>query len=402
MEKYCNYCGRVLGDVDFIYCPYCKNELSEREGRQPIPRQLRHQVFLNDGYRCRECGASKEDGATLEIDHIIPVAKGGTNDISNLQTLCKECNRAKYTDEWVGGVSTEETLINDIDYLEKKFEEIQNKLSTAASDEDKFEYQYQLMKLSEKLSNKISTVSNIAFENDEEVIKAKDIYKKQKEMMFKMLYVSLDKFSFRVLAGKLTTYGETDEEILKYLVNNYTVRDLYCTLVREKLVIRNNYYSNNAHKYGVELFNPDNLLSFNNFSPAQEIAFKILKQSYKNRFSEEILFTREAMELVKEIEDKLEKSSFNEIKNMIAYNNIYWDEKSLKHCLTSGGYNYCQKCTKLVEPGKELCEKCKNPKKFTIDGDISKFKINYIDCPTCGMSINGRSIICPYCGTRLE
>ena len=32
----------------------------------------------------------------LEKDYIVPVAKGGTNDISNLQTLCKECNRGKY------------------------------------------------------------------------------------------------------------------------------------------------------------------------------------------------------------------------------------------------------------------------------------------------------------------
>lgn len=71
--------------------------------REPIPNRVRHQVFQRDNYRCRECGARLEDGATLEIDHIVPVAKGGTNDISNLQTLCKACNRGKYTDIWIGG-----------------------------------------------------------------------------------------------------------------------------------------------------------------------------------------------------------------------------------------------------------------------------------------------------------
>lgn len=77
--------------------------MTSNNKRKPIPNRIRHQVFQRDGYRCRECGASVKDGATLEIDHIKPVAKGGTNDINNLQTLCKKCNRGKYTDEWIGG-----------------------------------------------------------------------------------------------------------------------------------------------------------------------------------------------------------------------------------------------------------------------------------------------------------
>lgn len=102
MEKYCKSCGRVFKDSDFKICPYCGNQLSTRVGRQPIPRKLRHEVFQRDGYRCRECGATNKE-SRLHVDHIKPVAKGGTNDLSNLQTLCEECNRAKYTDEWVGG-----------------------------------------------------------------------------------------------------------------------------------------------------------------------------------------------------------------------------------------------------------------------------------------------------------
>ena len=102
METYCTSCGRVFKDVEFKFCPYCQNQLSVRVGRQNIPRQLRHQVFQRDGYRCRECGATNKE-TTLHVDHIKPVAKGGTNDLSNLQTLCEACNRAKYTDEWIGG-----------------------------------------------------------------------------------------------------------------------------------------------------------------------------------------------------------------------------------------------------------------------------------------------------------
>lgn len=69
--------------------------------REHIPPRLRHEVFKRDNYRCRECGATNKE-TTLEIDHIVPVAKGGNNDLSNLQTLCKTCNRAKHTRTWVG------------------------------------------------------------------------------------------------------------------------------------------------------------------------------------------------------------------------------------------------------------------------------------------------------------
>lgn len=31
----------------------------------------------------------------LEVDHVVPISKGGTNDLDNLQTLCEPCNQAK-------------------------------------------------------------------------------------------------------------------------------------------------------------------------------------------------------------------------------------------------------------------------------------------------------------------
>jgi HNH endonuclease len=55
----------------------------------------RFAIIRRDGYRCRMCGAQSEDGAQLEVDHKIPRARGGTNDPSNLWTLCFTCNRGK-------------------------------------------------------------------------------------------------------------------------------------------------------------------------------------------------------------------------------------------------------------------------------------------------------------------
>ena len=41
------------------------------------------------------CGVSVEHGASLTLDHIKPLAKGGTNQSSNLLTCCNRCNNAR-------------------------------------------------------------------------------------------------------------------------------------------------------------------------------------------------------------------------------------------------------------------------------------------------------------------
>jgi len=62
--------------------------------RIPIPKEVRKYVFQRDKYQCQSCG--KTTGETdLTIDHIIPLSRGGQNDISNLQTLCLKCNQKK-------------------------------------------------------------------------------------------------------------------------------------------------------------------------------------------------------------------------------------------------------------------------------------------------------------------
>lgn len=62
--------------------------------RKPISKKKRFEVFKRDSFRCQYCGRSAPD-VILEVDHIIPVAEGGKDDILNLITSCRDCNRGK-------------------------------------------------------------------------------------------------------------------------------------------------------------------------------------------------------------------------------------------------------------------------------------------------------------------
>lgn len=62
--------------------------------RKSITKKLRFEVFKRDNFTCQYCGKNPP-GVVLEVDHIQPVAGGGTNDINNLITSCFDCNRGK-------------------------------------------------------------------------------------------------------------------------------------------------------------------------------------------------------------------------------------------------------------------------------------------------------------------
>ncbi len=62
--------------------------------RTPLSKRVRFAVFARDGFTCRYCGA-QSDTAKLVVDHITPVAAGGTNDPENLVTACEPCNAGK-------------------------------------------------------------------------------------------------------------------------------------------------------------------------------------------------------------------------------------------------------------------------------------------------------------------
>ena len=64
----------------------------ERVERGRVSNKMRFYIYNRDGNRCVKCGRRSDD---LEIDHIIPISKGGKSTYDNLQTLCKRCNKNK-------------------------------------------------------------------------------------------------------------------------------------------------------------------------------------------------------------------------------------------------------------------------------------------------------------------
>lgn len=68
-----------------------------KEQRSLMTKKLRDRIKERDNYTCKCCGNSthNEPNLLLEIDHIVPVSKGGRTIDDNLQTLCWRCNRSK-------------------------------------------------------------------------------------------------------------------------------------------------------------------------------------------------------------------------------------------------------------------------------------------------------------------
>jgi hypothetical protein len=56
-----------------------------------IPQEVKDLVWKRDNGKCVICGSNEK----LEFDHIIPIAKGGSNTYRNIQLLCETCNRKK-------------------------------------------------------------------------------------------------------------------------------------------------------------------------------------------------------------------------------------------------------------------------------------------------------------------
>ena len=67
---------------------------AKKQERKPITKKTRFEVFKRDSFKCQYCGKTPPE-VTLEVDHIKPKSKKGSDDLNNLITACFNCNRGK-------------------------------------------------------------------------------------------------------------------------------------------------------------------------------------------------------------------------------------------------------------------------------------------------------------------
>ena len=76
--------------------------------RKLLHPRKKQKVLERDNFTCVKCGSTNSFNA-LEVDHLIPICNGGTNDYNNLQTLCYKCNMDK--------ISTKPNIFNEYSKL---------------------------------------------------------------------------------------------------------------------------------------------------------------------------------------------------------------------------------------------------------------------------------------------
>lgn len=96
-ERFCNFDWlekrhRKLEEIGY---EATLNDYNARDQRKLMTRKLREKIMKRDNYTCQICGKYMPDEVGLQIDHIIPVSRGGKTVESNLRVLCNKCNAKK-------------------------------------------------------------------------------------------------------------------------------------------------------------------------------------------------------------------------------------------------------------------------------------------------------------------
>ncbi|WP_363326415.1 HNH endonuclease signature motif containing protein [Haloactinopolyspora sp.] len=90
MQRSCLGCGRLIQSGS--RCGSCRRQ---RHTAAYGGDWRRARAALAGIDRCARCGERGSPANPLTADHVVPVARGGTDDASNLQVLCRRCNSSK-------------------------------------------------------------------------------------------------------------------------------------------------------------------------------------------------------------------------------------------------------------------------------------------------------------------
>jgi hypothetical protein len=99
-------------ELGLHFIVYGEGKVSLFRNSEAVGITLRRCVLKNFNGICPKCGKSgipikkkhhmdymDENGKLFHVDHIVPVSKGGTRYISNLQVLCPDCNKHKWEND---------------------------------------------------------------------------------------------------------------------------------------------------------------------------------------------------------------------------------------------------------------------------------------------------------------
>lgn len=110
-----------------------------------VTLKLRFEVFKKDNFTCQYCGR-KTPEVILELEHVIPLSKGGTDELDNLTTSCFECNRGK-------GVSLLDSILKDRDIHDETILLAEREFQLA-------EYNYLKKKIRDRENEEIEELKN--------------------------------------------------------------------------------------------------------------------------------------------------------------------------------------------------------------------------------------------------
>lgn len=114
--------------------------------RKSITKSLRFEVFKRDSFKCQYCGRSAPD-VILEVDHIVPVSKGGNNDLLNLVTSCRDCNRGKSA-----------KMLKDTSVIDKQKKQLDDLNAAREQSEMLIRWKQELLTMTEKQIDAIEEV----------------------------------------------------------------------------------------------------------------------------------------------------------------------------------------------------------------------------------------------------
>lgn len=94
----------------------------------PVTKRTRYEVLKRDNHTCRYCGGVAPD-AILTVDHVTPVALGGSDDPSNLVAACRDCNYGK------ASTAPESALVDDVKAVDLRWSDAMKKAAEALTAE---------------------------------------------------------------------------------------------------------------------------------------------------------------------------------------------------------------------------------------------------------------------------